>query len=47
MREIRYDCDADVLLVTVEQAGDVACHTAPAAVSTKTAMPERPVDPKL
>jgi len=27
MREIRYDCDADVLLVTVEQAGDVACHT--------------------
>ena len=27
MRELRYDCDADVLLVTVEQAGDVACHT--------------------
>ena len=27
MREIRYDCDADVLLVTIEQTGDVACHT--------------------
>ena len=27
MRELRYDCDADVLLVTIEQTGDVACHT--------------------
>ena len=27
MREIRYDCDADVLLVTIEQAGEIACHT--------------------
>lgn len=25
--EIRLDCDEDVLLLTVEQAGDVACHT--------------------
>ena len=24
---IRYDCDADVLLLTIEQTGDVACHT--------------------
>ena len=27
VREIRYDCDADVLLLTIEQTGDVACHT--------------------
>jgi phosphoribosyl-ATP pyrophosphohydrolase/phosphoribosyl-AMP cyclohydrolase len=27
LRSLRYDCDADVLLLTVEQAGNVACHT--------------------
>lgn len=27
VREIRYDCDADCLLVTVDQAGTGACHT--------------------
>ncbi len=27
VRNIRYDCDADVLLLSIEQAGDVACHT--------------------
>ena len=27
VRSIRYDCDADVLLLTIEQTGDVACHT--------------------
>lgn len=26
VRGIRYDCDADVLLVSVEQQGDIACH---------------------
>ena len=27
VHEIRYDCDADTLLVTVDQAGPGACHT--------------------
>lgn len=27
VREVRYDCDADTLLVLVNQQGDGACHT--------------------
>lgn len=27
VREIRLDCDADVILLTVEQVGGIACHT--------------------
>ncbi|GAB1720180.1 MAG: phosphoribosyl-AMP cyclohydrolase [Nitrosospira sp.] len=27
VREIRLDCDGDVLLLTVEQVGGIACHT--------------------
>ncbi|MBM5809201.1 MAG: bifunctional phosphoribosyl-AMP cyclohydrolase/phosphoribosyl-ATP diphosphatase HisIE [Cyanobacteria bacterium M_surface_9_m1_291] len=27
LKGIRYDCDADVLLLTIEQQGNVACHT--------------------
>jgi phosphoribosyl-ATP pyrophosphohydrolase/phosphoribosyl-AMP cyclohydrolase len=27
LRGLRYDCDADVLLLSIEQAGQVACHT--------------------
>jgi phosphoribosyl-AMP cyclohydrolase len=27
VREIRLDCDGDVILLAVEQAGGIACHT--------------------
>jgi len=27
VRSLRYDCDNDTLLVSVEQVGDIACHT--------------------
>jgi phosphoribosyl-AMP cyclohydrolase len=27
VRDIRLDCDSDVLLLTVEQQGGIACHT--------------------
>jgi len=27
VREVRLDCDGDVLLLRVEQAGGIACHT--------------------
>ena len=41
MQEIRYDCDADVLLVTIEQAGRSPATQGRAAVSTKTAICRR------
>ncbi len=27
VKEIRYDCDADVILLIIEQTGQIACHT--------------------
>ena len=27
LKGIRYDCDADVLLLTIEQTGSISCHT--------------------
>ncbi|HBB34137.1 MAG TPA: bifunctional phosphoribosyl-AMP cyclohydrolase/phosphoribosyl-ATP diphosphatase [Cyanobacteria bacterium UBA8803] len=27
VRSLRYDCDSDTLLISVEQVGDIACHT--------------------
>ncbi len=39
LRSIRYDCDADVLLLTIEQRGDIMLATpVPAAASTKAAI---------
>jgi phosphoribosyl-AMP cyclohydrolase len=49
VRAIRTDCDGDVLLLTVEQAGGIACHTGRASCFFNELQGERwvPVDPVL
>jgi len=49
IRAIRTDCDGDVLLLTVEQAGGIACHTGRASRFFNELNGERwvPVDPVL
>ena len=46
---IRTDCDGDVLLLTVEQVGGIACHTGRASCFFNELQGERwtPVDPVL
>lgn len=49
VKAIRTDCDGDVLLLTVEQAGGIACHTGRASCFFNELRGERwvPVDPVL
>ncbi len=39
VREIRYDCDADCLLVIVDQQGSGACHTGQRTCFYRTLLP--------
>lgn len=41
VKEIRYDCDGDTLLVLVDQVG-VACHTGARSCFFRTLMPSAP-----
>ena len=36
VREIRIDCDNDVVLLKIEQVGGIACHTGRAAASSRS-----------
>lgn len=49
IRAIRTDCDGDVLLLTVEQVGGIACHTGRESCFFNALQGERwvPVDPVL
>ena len=49
VRSIRTDCDGDVLLLTIEQVGGIACHTGRASCFFNELNGERwvPVDPVL
>ena len=49
IRAIRTDCDGDVLLLTVEQVGGIACHTGRESCFFNELQGERwaPVDPVL
>ena len=47
VKAIRTDCDGDVLLLAIEQVGDIACHTGRASCFFNELQGERwvPVDP--
>ncbi len=48
VEEVRYDCDADTLLVTVDQAGPGACHTGARSCFYRTlGEPAAPASPSL
>jgi len=49
VREIRLDCDGDVVLYAVEQAGGIACHTGRASCFFRRLVGDRweTVDPVL
>ena len=49
IRAIRTDCDGDVLLLTIEQVGGIACHTGRESCFFNELQGERwvPVDPVL
>ena len=49
IKSIRTDCDGDVLLLTIEQVGGIACHTGRASCFFNELNGERwvPVDPVL
>ena len=49
VQAIRTDCDGDVLLLTVEQVGGIACHTGRASCFFNELQGDRwvPVDPVL
>jgi phosphoribosyl-ATP pyrophosphohydrolase/phosphoribosyl-AMP cyclohydrolase len=45
--EVRYDCDADCLLVTVDQVGAGACHTGERSCFYRTLGDAKPLPPGL
>jgi phosphoribosyl-ATP pyrophosphohydrolase/phosphoribosyl-AMP cyclohydrolase len=47
VREVRYDCDADTLLVTVDQVGAGACHTGERTCFYRTLGEPSPVAPSI
>jgi phosphoribosyl-AMP cyclohydrolase len=49
IRSIRTDCDGDVLLLSIEQVGGIACHTGRASCFFNELQGERwvPVDPVI
>jgi phosphoribosyl-ATP pyrophosphohydrolase/phosphoribosyl-AMP cyclohydrolase len=47
VREVRYDCDADTLLVTVDQVGAGACHTGERTCFYRTLGEPSPAAPSI